>query len=462
MSRGRACPAFLSLLGVLGTLPAASWARPPGEPLWQEGRGAGRPPLAALVERCRAAVVQIRGQLTGRAGRGSGAQMSVGTGFVISSAGHVVTNEHVVREADDLRVRLHDGRELSACVVGVDGPTDIALLKVSPPRPLPVLPLGDSTQVKAGDDVFVIGNPFGFDHSVTAGILSAKDRIVDRFAPPEPAAGASYAFYLQTDAAINMGNSGGPLLSRGGVVIGVASAFWGGTQPAQGIGFAIPIDVVKRLLPQLAAVGRAVRSWLGVDVQALDPPLAEAFGLTSTQGALLASVQAQSPAALAGLRAGDVVVSWGGHPLTGVEDFKIYAQLTPPGQRVVVNVRRSGRAHMVTLATVAAASPPLAPHPASCQEGGPVQQPPLGLDVQVARGKTPGLLVRTVPAGVARDAGLLPGDVIVQVGAKPVASLGALAEALAPAHAPHAVLVRREQGSFWVALAPHAPAPPPP
>src|SRR4029079_13587324 len=215
---------------------------------------------------------------------------SIGTGFIINREGYIVTNEHVVRGVADLRIRLYDGRELPACVAGADPATDIALVKIKPSGTLPVLPLGDSEAVRVGEPVIAIGKHFGFNHSVTAGIVSAKERVVDRSTLREPRQQDIYSFFIQTDASINLGNSGGPLIDAGGAVIGVSAAFWAGhpLQPAQGIGFAIPINMAKALLPRLARDGSARRSFLGVDAQPVDAALEGALRLTSGRGAPLA------------------------------------------------------------------------------------------------------------------------------------------------------------------------------
>src|SRR6185295_12177988 len=207
-----------------------------------------------LVDRTRPAVVHVRGLAPpedgdaaaapsgaggARAPREAPERMSIGTGFVVNKDGYIVTNEHVIRGVSNLRVRLYDGRELAGCVLGADTATDIALLKVAPSGPLPVLPLGDSDAVRVGEPVVAIGNPFGFNNSVTAGIVSAKERVVDRNTLGQAAASDVYSFFIQTDASINVGNSGGPLIDELGQVIGVNAAFWSGhpMQPAQGIGF---------------------------------------------------------------------------------------------------------------------------------------------------------------------------------------------------------------------------------
>jgi serine protease Do len=428
-------------------------------PLWNQGdvRSSSTIPLADLVSRSRSAVVQVRGQLSGSSATSAGGKLSVGTGFVISSTGYIVTNEHVVRDSERLQVRMSDGRELDACVQGFDATTDIALLKVRSLRPLDVLPLGDPSSVRAGDPVFVIGNPFGFDHSVSAGILSAKDRIVERQSASETTTTAPYAFYLQTDAAINMGNSGGPLLSRQGFVIGVASAFWGGAQPAQGIGFAIPIDVVKQMLPQLAARGHVSRSKVGVDVQSVDPSLAEAFALQTTRGALLAFISPKGPGDLAGFRAGDLIVAWGEHSIAGVEDFKIYAQLTPPGQRVNVRLLRDGKSIKTSLVTEAASAVDVAlAHAANCETKATGALPILGIDFAHKPAEGGGLVVRTVVAGSARQAGLLPGDVILQINNLTLKEPADIVRGLRHGKRANPILVRREDSNFWVALPAHS------
>src|SRR5215471_14358391 len=328
--------------------------------------------FADLAERARAAVVHVRGEVTEGAASDADpdtSRTSIGTGFIINRDGYVVTNEHVIRGVSDLRIRLYDGRELPACVAGADPATDIALVKIRPKGTLPVLPLGDSDAVRVGEPVIAIGNPFGFNHSVTAGIVSAKERVVDRSTLREQKQQDLYSFFIQTDASINLGNSGGPLIDQTGAVIGVSAAFWAGhpLQPAQGIGFAIPINMAKALLPRLHAGGSASRSYLGVDAQPIDPALEAALKLPSSRGALIASVGKGSPAEAAGLEPGDVVVSWNGTPIATSEDLKIDAQLTAPGTRIKVAVLREGkRVERDVVPRAAPAKPAAPPHPSSC------------------------------------------------------------------------------------------------
>jgi serine protease Do len=440
------------------------------EPLWTEPPPSKRPPpaLAALADRARPAVVHVRGNLVEghERARGGGALVSVGSGFLVTHGGYIVTNEHVIRGTVDIRVRLQDGREMPACVAGADAATDVALLKVTPKGPLPVLPLGDSDQVRVGDTAVAIGSPFGFSHSVTAGIVSAKERVIDRTPdhddPEEAGPDESYSFFIQTDAAINVGNSGGPLLDGSGAVIGINAAFWGGGQAAQGVSFAIPINIVKLLLPRLRADGEAPRSYLGVESQPLTAALSEALGLRASRGALIASVLPGSSAALAGLEPGDVVTTWDGRSVATAEDFKIYAQLTPPDQKIKVRVVRDGAIAERTVTTrradVPAATPP---HAAACKPGQPVSHLPDGFQaVDLPPGRARGLPggrgveVARVEEGAAREAGLVARDIVLRVGRAPVRSAEELRKALAdaPSGSPVLLLLRRDGADFWTAL----------
>ncbi|HEY8925427.1 MAG TPA: trypsin-like peptidase domain-containing protein [Polyangia bacterium] len=452
--------------------PAELWSTLPGK------RRKRDTPLADLADRARPAVVHVRGvappedEASGSPARtdGSVERVSIGTGFIINKKGYVVTNDHVVHGVTRLRVRLHDGREFAACVLGTDAPTDIALLKVDAHEDLPVLPLGDSEEVRVGEPVIAIGNPFGFNNSVTAGIVSAKERVVDRAAANSsnhPTGGTeSYSFFIQTDASINLGNSGGPIIDRDGQVIGVSAAFWAGhpMQPAQGIGFAIPINMAKALLPRLRDLGSAPRSHLGVDAQPLEPSLVAALNLPSARGALLASVEKDSPAEAAGLEPGDVVVSWGQIPIATSEDLKIHAQLTVPGARVRVGLLRDGRRveREVTLRAAAARAAP-ALHPSSCTlataHGARERPEDLELtNVPAERAaRLPGgagVAVASVPsASAAAEAGLHVGDIILRIGKSSVRSATDVAAAVrAQKGEVIPLLVRRSGYDFWVAL----------
>jgi serine protease Do len=429
------------------------------------GAGGG---FADLAGRARAAVVHVRGEMpegsTAAESDGEAGKTSIGTGFIINKSGYVVTNEHVVRGVVDLRVRLYDGRELPACVAGADLPTDIALLKIEAKRPLPVLALGDSDAVRVGEPVIAIGNPYGFNHSVTAGIVSAKERVVDRASLREERGEDLYSFFIQTDASINLGNSGGPLIDASGAVIGINAAFWAGhpLQPAQGIGFAIPINMAKALLPRLAETGTARRAFLGVDAQPVDPSLEAAFKLPSGRGALIASIEKASPAEAAGLEPGDVVVAWDGSEVATSEDFKIDAQLTRPGAPIKIAVVRDGKRTEREIVPRAAPAKDVAPpHPSSCTRA---REPLLAnvddFDVQQAparAGGSPGggvVVSRVTDHSAAAQAGLKVSDVVLRIGKAGVRTPPDVASALGGYKLGETVpmLVRRGGFDFWMAF----------
>jgi serine protease Do len=436
-------------------------------------------PLADLAERAMPAVVHIRGLLPPLSAPASGGnssdgesdgdaegdRISIGTGFIVEAGGYIVTNDHVVRNVSQLRVRFFDGREVPACVLGSDAPSDIALLKVDVRYPLPVLPLGDSDRVRVGEPVVAIGNPFGFNSSVTAGIVSAKERVVDSPAANQGSEAEAYSFFIQTDASINLGNSGGPLIDQSGQVVGVSAAFWAGhsMQPAQGIGFAIPINMAKALLPRLRDQGSAPRSSLGVDAQPVDSALAAALGLPSTRGALLASVDRGSAAELAGIEPGDVIIGWGNVGIATREALKIDAQLTVPGTRVMVTLLRNGN-RLVRQVTLRAAPTKMAalPHPSGCAS-------PRGDETSIARelalvevsgdkaARLPsgrGVAIAEVPLdSPAAEAGMRVGDVVLRIGRAQIRSgvdVAAAIKSFRGAFIP--VLLRRSGYDFWVAL----------
>jgi len=421
------------------------------------------PALADLVDHARPAVVHVRGLLP-EGGDHSGPAMSVGSGFVVDGNGLVVTNEHVVRGTVNIRVRLYDGREFPACVAGVDDLADIALLKFQPKGHVPVLAMGDSDRVRVGDLAVAIGSPFGFAHSVTSGIVSAKERVVESSSErgSTVAEEPPYSFYIQTDASINVGNSGGPLLDAMGAVIGVNAAFWGGPQPAPGVGFAIPINVVRVLLPRLHDTGEAPRSFLGLESQPVTPDLAAAFGLVGLRGALIASVEPGSAAAEAGLMPGDLVTTWAGRSLATRDDFRIFAQLTPPGTHVKVGIIRQGHAAERTMTTQPAPTPVHARHPSDCRliPRGPVLAEGFDFeDVPAARATglpdKKGVQVVRVQGGAAREANLQAGDIVIRAGRTPVHTAAELRKALDAWQGETTLpILVRHQGrfDFWTAL----------
>jgi len=261
-------------------------------------------------------------------------QRGAGSGFIVSPDGLIFTNNHVVAGADKVIVKLADGRTFKGKVVGRDPQSDVAVLKIDG-HDLPTVPLGDSDKIQVGEWVIAIGNPFGLSHTVTVGVVSAKGRsglgITD------------YEDFIQTDAAINPGNSGGPLLNLRGEVIGMNTAIFTRSGGYMGIGFAIPINIVKLVAEQLVKQGKVIRGWLGVVIQDLTPALAEEFGLKSTEGALVAQVMKGSPADKAGLKQGDVIVRYNGKPVKNSSELRTFVGLTRPGTTVTMGIIREGK-----------------------------------------------------------------------------------------------------------------------
>ena len=261
-------------------------------------------------------------------------QRGAGSGFIISSDGYIVTNNHVIQGAQKITVKLVDGRTFKAKIVGTDPFSDIALLKINTNN-LPVLKLGNSDLIKVGEWVIAIGNPFGFSHTVTVGVVSAKGRSGIGISDIED--------FIQTDAAINPGNSGGPLLNLKGEVIGMNTAIFTRSGGYMGIGFAIPSNIVKTVVEQLKTKGKVERGFLGVYIQDLTPALAKELGLKVKEGALITQVMPDSPAEKAGLKEKDVIISYNGKPVKNASDLKNYVLLTKPGTKVILKIIRNGK-----------------------------------------------------------------------------------------------------------------------
>jgi serine protease Do len=447
-----------------GEEPTPSATDRAGDPFWREvahAIPAERPDsFAELVEKLSPAVVYIRTEqpagrerdvfeeffgrrMPGRPRRPSG----TGSGFVISADGYVVTNNHVVENAQKITVVLHDGRELAGDVVGRDPKTDLALLKVKVDGELPTAPLGDSDAIRVGDWVVAIGNPFGLDHTVTVGILSARGRNIDA---------GPYDDFLQTDASINPGNSGGPLIDTNGRVIGINTAI---NAAGQGIGFAIPINLAKELLPQLKAHGSVTRGWLGVQIQKVTPELAESIGLPKPGGALVSDVFEDSPAAKAKLQRRDVIVEFDGQPIDNFEDLPRRVAAATPGKDVEIVVLRDGKRKKleVTLAKMDQEEvKPAAEKPSSASEEWGFQAETLSealierfdLDAD-ARGV---VVIDVDPDSPAGEAGLQPRDVIVEAGKQAIENVEELEEALEAAGKSALLLVQRGEGTLFLAI----------
>ena len=261
-------------------------------------------------------------------------RQGAGSGFIIRQDGVILTNNHVVEDAKDITVILTDKREYSAKVIGRDPKTDLAVLKIVPKGDLPVAQLGDSDALRVGDWVIAIGNPFGLSNTVTVGIVSAKGRVIGA---------GPYDDFIQTDAAINPGNSGGPLFNSRGEVVGMNSAIFSQSGGNIGIGFAIPINVAKQLLPELETNGSVTRGWLGVSIQQLTPELARSLGLSEARGALVADVTSSGPAEKGGMKRGDVIVSYDGKKIEDSAALPALVAATPVGKTVPVEVVRTGK-----------------------------------------------------------------------------------------------------------------------
>jgi serine protease Do len=378
-----------------------------------------------------------------------------GTGFIIHKSGFILTNTHVIEGADDIRVRLADERELTAHLVGKDDRTDIALLKIESPGELPTAPLGNSDEVQIGEWVVAIGNPFGLDHTVTAGIVSAKGR---RDVRPGGTQSGYYDF-IQTDASINPGNSGGPLINTRGEVIGINTAM---NAQGQGIGFAIPINMAKVIAPLLKSHGRAPRSWLGIYPQPITQQLKKAFGLGDTRGALLADVVSDSPAAHVGLRSGDVVTELDGKPIRRSDDLVWAVATAAAGKKISVTVVRGGKPFKVEVTPVAAPDEPATPPATSSAPPG--KKSALGMSVseispsiarELGNPNLHGVVVMSVePESPAVEADVERGDIIVSIADSPIATLEEYAKAVRAV--PHGemirMLVKREGKNLWLAF----------
>ena len=259
---------------------------------------------------------------------------SLGSGFIVDSAGFIVTNNHVIAEADEIKVTLHDNEQLTAKVVGRDTKTDLALLKVESPKPLPFVRLGDSDKARVGDWVITIGNPFGLGGTVTTGIISARQRDINA---------GPYDDFIQTDASINRGNSGGPMFNLAGEVIGINTAIYSPSGGSVGIGFAIPTALAKPVLDQLRQFGKARRGWIGVNIQSVTDEIAESLGLDKARGALVARVSDGGPAEKAKIQAGDVILKFDGHDVTEMRRLPRLVAETPVDKTVPLVVWRKGK-----------------------------------------------------------------------------------------------------------------------
>jgi serine protease Do len=381
--------------------------------------------------------------------RGDGDQadtpQSLGSGFILSSDGYILTNQHVIADARQITVRLADRRELAAKVVGSDERSDLALLKIEATG-LPAAKLGDVSRLRVGEWVVAIGSPFGFDYSVTAGIVSAKGRSLDT---------EQYVPFLQTDAAINPGNSGGPLFNLKGEVVGINSQIYSQTGGFMGVAFSVPIDVAAKVVKQLKEHGRVVRGWLGVVVQEIDRAAAAKLELDKPAGALIAKVIANSPAEQAGLRSGDAILTFDGVELGSSRDLPAMVGATDPGHTVTLDVLRD---HKKVVMRVQVGTLDDSEEAAATDQ--PANNaPPLGATVQAlsdaqrrsAKVVSGGVIVAELAPGPLRDAGVQVGDVILSIASQDVTSPDRFAEVvgrLTPGLSVQLLVQRRGQPLF--------------
>ena len=370
---------------------------------------------------------------------------SVGSGFIISADGYIVTNAHVVEDMDSIMVGLQDRTELPAEVIGKDRRSDIALLRVKTDASLPVVKVGDANQIKVGQWVLAIGSPFGFERTATQGIVSALGRNL----PSD-----NYVPFIQTDAAVNPGNSGGPLFNLDGEVIGVNSQIYSRSGGYQGLSFAIPIDVAMEVVDQLKTTGKVARGWLGVLIQEVTPELAQSFGLDRPRGALVGQVLDNGPAQKAGVQAGDIIVAFNEQPVRLSSELPLMVGRTRPGVSTPLIVIREGKEQ-----TLAVQIEEL-PEDTKLQQA--IAVPParnrLGLTVTELpadrQGEGAGVLVGEVAEGPAGRAGIRAGDIIARVNnvnVTEVSQFEALVKEL-PTGRPIPVLVRRDRGALFLAL----------
>ncbi len=392
--------------------------------------------------------------------RGPSKQRSLGSGFVIDDAGYIVTNRHVVDGADDIEVQFSSGKQFKAKLVGEDAKTDVALLKIEPKGKIPSVPLGDSDRLQVGDWVLAAGNPFGLSHTLTAGIVSARDRVIGA---------GPYDDFIQTDASINPGNSGGPLFDQHGRVVGINTAIFSQSGGNIGIGFATPINLARVIFDQLRSTGKVTRGWLGVSIQPLGPDLRQALGLGDTEGALIADVIAKSPAEAGGLKRGDVVIGIDGKPVSEPGQLSRTIATLQPGAKTELRVIRDGKERTLEI-KVGRQPEGERGQPDELGEethdgGSESSAASLGLKLetlsdparrQLGYGReVVGALVTGVANGSpADDAGMRPGDVILQVDRREVDSARAATAALAKANPPILLLVKRGDSTVFLTLSP--------
>jgi serine protease Do len=373
-------------------------------------------------------------------------QQGVGSGFIMSKEGYILTNNHVVEDADQIKVKLAGGKEFDGKIVGRDPKTDLAIVKIVGDSDLQPLKLGNSDDLKVGNWVVAVGSPFGLEQTITAGIVSAKGRVIGS---------GPYDNFIQTDASINPGNSGGPLINMQGEVVGINTAI---IASGQGIGFAIPINMAKEIAPQLQKKGHVTRGLLGVNIQDVTPKLAKSFGLKEVKGALVDQVTSEGPAEKAGIEQGDVIVMFDGQAVADAKDLSRIVASTPVGKTVTVKVLRDGKEvdHVVKIGEMEEVSKVATANSSSHKSLGVAVQ---NLTPQIARElglkRNTGVVVTAVePGSAAAEATIQTGDVIREVNRKQVGDADDFAQKIQQAKGQESILllIQRGQNTLFAAV----------
>jgi serine protease Do len=372
-------------------------------------------------------------------------QKSLGSGFIISHDGYIFTNNHVVEQADKILVKLSDGKEYEAKVIGRDAKTDIALIKIKSSDSLPVVETGDSDKLRVGEWVIAIGNPFGLEQTVTAGIVSAKGRVIGA---------GPYDNFIQTDASINPGNSGGPLFNMEGKVIGINTAI---VAHGQGIGFAIPISMAKTILPDLKAKGKVTRGWLGVSVQEISEDIAKSMKLKDRNGALISDVFKGDPADVAGLKSGDIVTEINGKPIRDTHELLLMIAGFRIGETIKVKILRDGQEKIIpiTIAERTEKSEMVSAQQSGEAFGMAVQEITPEIAQQLGLATKKGVIVVDVQEGsVAEEVGIQPQDIILQVNKTRITTMKEYQKEIAKAGGKGSILllIKRGKATFFVPL----------
>jgi serine protease Do len=383
-----------------------------------------------------------RGHQRGGGGNGAPTMMGEGSGFIVSPDGIILTNAHVVRDADEVTVKLQDRREYRAKVLGSDPKTDVAVLKIDA-KNLPVVPLGSTRNLQVGEWVLAIGSPYGLESTVTAGVVSAKGRSLPGENGPQ---------FIQTDVAVNPGNSGGPLFNTRGEVVGINSQIYSESGGYQGLSFSIPIDVAERIKDQILAHGKVQHAMLGVNVQEVNQGFADSFKLDTVEGALVSSVQRGSAADKAGLKSGDIIRKVNGQPIVTYGDLPSMLSLAQPGEKVGMEVWRDGKlVHLNATLASDKGEPAETTKVASTNDGSKLGLSLRPLDPSERResGLASGLVIEDA-GGAAAFAGVQAGDVLLAVNGKPVTSIGEVRDLVAKASKSVALLIQRGDDKIFI------------